>query len=203
MSSNRRVFIEQLKNIFLKYRNKHPWCSQIISKLSILHLTWKHKVSMARISIGHIQEAIQFNFKMHLLSSGMNRTWRIMVATSKNSTDRPVPFMNHLRVDRDITMWKNQDTCYIDRCEDDPCNEGQECTWGWNDDEQSSWLLCDGEGEPFFDSRSSVLYNSDFIMKQTTCYIWYAAYLTYPMPSFSIIFFYLFYIINSILLFRT
>ena len=48
-----------------------------------------------------------------------------------------------------MTIQKNQDTCYIDKCEDDPCNEGQECTWGWNDDEQSSWFLCDGEGELF------------------------------------------------------
>ena len=49
-----------------------------------------------------------------------------------------------------MIIQKNQDTCYIDRCEDDPCNEGQECTWGWNDDEKSSWFLCDGEGERFF-----------------------------------------------------
>ena len=98
MSSNRRVFIEPLENILLKYWDEHPWCSRTISKLSISHLTRIHKVSMVRISIGHIQEAIQFNFKMLLLSFGMNPIWRIVVANSKNSTDRHVPFMNHLTV---------------------------------------------------------------------------------------------------------
>ena len=69
----------------------------------------------------------------------------------------------------DESNLKDQDTCYINRCDDNPCDPGQECTWGWNADEQSSYVLCDGEGKRFTISLYII---------HTICYISYVTYYT-------------------------